>query len=98
MHRILTLNDLTVATDNSDVAFLQQSSAPIVILTAADTDIALLAQAYNQLPKDFPPLRLANLLHLQAAAAIDDYGDRVLAEADVVVIRLLGDGAIGAMA
>ncbi|BAC08452.1 cobaltochelatase subunit CobN [Thermosynechococcus vestitus] len=90
MHRILTLNDLTVATDNSNVAFLQQSSAPIVILTGADTDIALLAQAYHQLPKDFPPLRLANLLHLQAAAAIDDYGDRVLAKADVVVIRLLG--------
>lgn len=90
MHRILTLNNLTVATDNSDVAFLQQSSAPIVILAAADTDIALLAHAYRQLPKEFPPLRLANLLHLQAAAAIDDYGDRVLAEADVVVIRLLG--------
>ncbi|MFN3678554.1 cobaltochelatase subunit CobN [Thermosynechococcus sp.] len=90
MHRILTLSDLSVATDNQQVAFLQQSSAPIVILTAADTDIALLAQAYNRLPEDFPPLRLANLLHLQAAAAIDDYGDRVLAKAEVVVIRLLG--------
>ncbi|XFA73064.1 cobaltochelatase subunit CobN [Thermosynechococcaceae cyanobacterium Okahandja] len=90
MHRILTLGDISLESEPGAVAFLQQTAAPIVILTAADSDIALLAQAYGQMAAGFPALRLAHLLQLQAAAAIDDYGDRVLAHAEVVVIRLLG--------
>jgi cobaltochelatase CobN len=90
MHRILTLGDISLESAGSDVAFVQQTVAPVVILTAADSDITLLAQAYTELAAELPPLRLAHLLQLQAAAVIDDYGDRVLAHADVVVLRLLG--------
>ncbi len=87
---MLTLGDISLDSESGAVAFLQQTVAPIVILTAADSDIALLAQAHAQLAASFPALRLAHLLQLQAAAAIDDYGDRLLAHATVVVIRLLG--------
>jgi hypothetical protein len=37
--------------------FVEQQSAPIVVITAADTDIQTLAAAVTQLPADFPPVR-----------------------------------------
>ena len=53
---------------NSDVegvVFIEQSPAPIVLLTAADTDISTLAQAAAKLPADFSEIRSTNLLQLQ---------------------------------
>lgn len=75
------------------VVFLAQSPAPIVFLTAADTEIQTLATASSQLPPDFPELRVANLLHLQQQLTIDTYSEMVLEKAEVILVRLLG-GAI----
>ncbi len=76
--------------DNEGVVFIEQNPAPIVFLTAADTDIQTLAAALTQLPADFPALRVANLLHLQQQLTIDTYTETVLEQARVIVLRLLG--------
>ena len=89
MHRLAAMpGGWTPGTDG--VIFVDQQPAPIVILTAADTDIQLLAQAANTLPPSFPEIRVANLLQLQQQLTIDAYGDDVLSHARVIVVRLLG--------
>jgi cobaltochelatase CobN len=76
--------------DREGVVIVDQTPAPIIFLTAADTDIQTIARAFPQLPGDFPDLRVCNLLNLQQSFSIDDYGDRILGQAQVIVIRLLG--------
>ncbi|KJH72875.1 cobaltochelatase subunit CobN [Aliterella atlantica] len=72
------------------VIFLNQDPAPIIFLTAADTDIQTLAAAVTKLPPNFPALRVANLLHLQQQLTIDTYAEEVLEKAQVIILRLLG--------
>ncbi|NJO42869.1 MAG: cobaltochelatase subunit CobN, partial [Cyanobacteria bacterium RU_5_0] len=79
--------------DPEGVIFIEQSQAPLVFLTAADTDIQLLAAATLRLPNSFPALRVANLLHLQQHLTIDTYADTVLTQAQAIVLRLLGGRA-----
>ncbi|MBD2725815.1 cobaltochelatase subunit CobN [Nostoc sp. FACHB-892] len=70
--------------------FLEQTPAPFVLITAADTDIQTLAAAVPKLPTSFPALRVANLLQLQQQLTIDTYGEQVLELAQVIILRLLG--------
>src|SRR4028118_782205 len=72
------------------VIFIEQTPAPLVFLTAADTDIQTLAAAVPKLPNDFPALRVANLLQLQQQLSIDTYAEEVLEQAQVIILRLLG--------
>ncbi len=72
------------------VIFLEQTPAPLVFLTAADTDIQTLAAAVPNLPSGFPALRVANLLQLQQQLSIDTYAEEVLEQAQAIVLRLLG--------
>ncbi|MDY6806041.1 MAG: cobaltochelatase subunit CobN, partial [Cyanobacteriota bacterium] len=72
------------------VIFIEQTPAPIVFITAADTDIQSLAAAINKLPPDFPSIRVANLLQLQQQLTIDTYGEDILSKAEVIILRLLG--------
>ncbi|MEM8505402.1 MAG: cobaltochelatase subunit CobN [Cyanobacteria bacterium P01_D01_bin.1] len=76
--------------ETEGVIILEQSPAPIIVLTAADTEIQTLAASLSLLPEDFPALRAANLLQLQQEMSIDAYVDSVLAKAQVIVVRLLG--------
>lgn len=89
MHRIAATPGGWTA-DGEGVVLIEQTPAPIVLLTAADTDIQILAAIYSQLPSSFPAIRAVNLLNLQQPLTIDDYGDRVLAQAEVIILRLLG--------
>lgn len=92
MHRLATLpGGWTPETEG--VIWVAQTPAPIVLLTAADTEIQTLAQVTTQLPGDFPALRVANLLQLQQQLTIDTYAETVLAQAQVIVLRLLGGRA-----
>ncbi len=75
------------------VIFIEQTPAPIVVLTAADTDIQTLAKAIAHLPTGFPQLRVVNLLHLQQQLTIDTYAEEVLEAAQVIVVRVLGGRA-----
>ncbi|TVQ60905.1 MAG: cobaltochelatase subunit CobN, partial [Spirulina sp. DLM2.Bin59] len=70
--------------------FVEQTPAPILFLTSADTEIQTLAAALPALPEDFPRIRAVNLLQLQQPLSIDDYGEKVLAQGQVIILRLLG--------
>ncbi len=70
--------------------FLEQTTAPFILITAADTDIQTLAAVVPKLPNQFPELRVANLLQLQQQISIDDYAEKVLESAQVIVLRLIG--------
>src|SRR4029450_2127518 len=62
----------------------------IVFLSAADTELACLAQAQAQLGPEAPSLRLAHLLFLGHNLSIDNYSEGVIGEARLVIVRLLG--------
>ncbi|MDX2232810.1 MAG: cobaltochelatase subunit CobN [Leptolyngbyaceae cyanobacterium bins.349] len=79
--------------DDEGVIFIEQTPAPIVVLTAADTDIQTLATATHHLPAELPEMRVTNLLNLQQYLAIDTYIEQVLAHARVIIVRLLGGRA-----
>jgi cobaltochelatase CobN len=72
------------------VVVVEQTPAPIVILTSADTDIQVLARAWEHLPAGFTAVRVLNLLALQQQLTIDTYAETVLETAKIIVIRLLG--------
>ncbi|MBW4464257.1 MAG: cobaltochelatase subunit CobN [Pegethrix bostrychoides GSE-TBD4-15B] len=72
------------------VIFVEQQPAPIVVITAADTDIQTLAAAAQRLPAGFPALRVVNLLQLQQQLTIDTYAESVLAKAAVIILRVIG--------
>ncbi|MEN9279634.1 MAG: cobaltochelatase subunit CobN [Gloeomargarita sp. DG_1_4_bins_134] len=86
MHRIPTQPGGWSATPGE----IQQTPAPIVLLTAADTDIQTLANAVGQLPPHFPPVRVCNWLNLSTPYSIDLYIDQTLSHAKVIILRLLG--------
>jgi cobaltochelatase CobN len=69
---------------------LGQTPGEIVVLSAADTELACLAHARARLPGERPRLRLANLLQLAHPLSVDLYIERVVAHARLVVVRLLG--------
>ena len=72
------------------VIFVEQSPAPLIFLTCADTDIQTLAATLPYLPPDFPPLRAVNFLQLQQQLSIDSYAESVLNYAQIIILRLLG--------
>jgi cobaltochelatase CobN len=72
------------------VVDLRQTPAEVVILSAADTDLSLLANAAEALPAGYPSLRLASLLALRSNASVDLYFDSVLCHARVVIVALIG--------
>ncbi|MGG6267369.1 cobaltochelatase subunit CobN [Leptolyngbya sp. AN03gr2] len=76
--------------DLEGVVFVEQTPAPIVMITAADTDIQTLSVAVAQLPSDFPEVRGVNLLQLQQQLTIDTYAEEVLEAAKVIVLRIIG--------
>ena len=70
--------------DEEGIIDLDQTPAPIVLLSAADSSLAALAQAVETLPADFPEVRLANWMQLLKPAAFDLYRDKVLDKASGV--------------
>ena len=82
------------ASDGVEAVDLGQNPGEIVILSAADTELACLAQAQARLAAGSsdaaPSVRLANLLHLGHNLSVDIYVEQVIAEARLVVVRLIG--------
>jgi cobaltochelatase CobN len=80
--------------DGGEAVDLGQSPAEIVVLSAADTELAALAAAHAVIPEQKPTLRLVNLLQLQHHMSVDLYLDQVIADADhpakLVILRLIG--------
>ncbi|TCS65144.1 cobaltochelatase subunit CobN [Varunaivibrio sulfuroxidans] len=86
-----------VIDDGAQAVDLGQKPGDIVILSAADSDLALLARARRALAREseksageFPSVRLANLMALAHNMSVDLYVESVVAHARLVVVRLLG--------
>ncbi|WP_102961093.1 cobaltochelatase subunit CobN [Mangrovicella endophytica] len=91
MHLLLAQKG-TIA-EGGEAVDLGQSPGDIVVLSAADTEIAALAGAAGRLGDDAPSLRLANLLRLSHPMSVDTYVERTARHARLVVVRLLGGAA-----
>ncbi len=76
--------------DGSAAIDLRQTPAEVVVISAADTEIAALAQAREALGDRAPGLRLARLQHLQHPASVDLHLDTCATGARLVVARVLG--------
>ncbi|MDR6712421.1 cobaltochelatase CobN [Pseudomonas hunanensis] len=75
---------------DDSIADLGQTPAELVILCSGDSHLALLADTAEQLPDDYPSLRLANPMQVQNHASVDLYVDQVLRHAKVVLLSLHG--------
>ncbi|MEI9922203.1 MAG: cobaltochelatase subunit CobN [Bradyrhizobium sp.] len=83
--------DSSGSIDDGDVARdLGQAPADIVVLSAADSDLAAFGAAHAELPSDFPSVRLTNLLALGHPASVDLYVERTLCDAKIILLRMLG--------
>src|SRR6185437_12832844 len=74
--------------DGGTAVDLGQTPGDIVVLTAADSEIACLAAAQQRLvaaARDTPSLRLASLLRLGHNYSVDLYAESVVAQARLVV-------------
>ena len=76
--------------DGADAVDLGQTPADVVVLSAADSELACLAAARARLGPEAPSLRLANLMHLGHPLSVDTYVEGVIRHARLVVVRLLG--------
>jgi cobaltochelatase CobN len=90
MHLLSTRPGGHVEDDGRGVVRVAQTPGEIVVLSAADTTLSLLADTVDSLPADHPSVRLANLMWFRQPASIDMYVDDVLQHARVVVIDHLG--------
>src|ERR1700733_7929667 len=69
---------------------LGQSPADIVALSFSDTDLAVLAAAWEAEQDTLPSVRLANLTALRHPYSVDLHAEKVLSKARFVLVRLLG--------
>ena len=83
--------------DGSEALDLGQTPGDLVVLSAADSELACLAAAQARLHgaggaggAGVPSLRLANLMHLGHNMSVDLYVETVVRHARLVVLRLLG--------
>jgi cobaltochelatase CobN len=76
--------------DGSEAVDLGQSPGEVVIVTAAETELACLAAAHDRLGSEAPDLRLANMLQLGHNLSVDLYVERVISQAKLVILRVLG--------
>ncbi|HIJ61734.1 MAG TPA: cobaltochelatase subunit CobN [Rhodospirillaceae bacterium] len=74
--------------DGSEAVDLGQTPGDLVVLSAADSELACLAAAKAQVPGF--TLRLANLLHLGHPMSVDLHVAKVIGQSRLVVLRLLG--------
>jgi cobaltochelatase CobN len=76
--------------DGTEAVDLGQSPAEMVVLSAADTELAALAAAFGAWEGAPVTLRLANLTRLAHHMSVDLYVEQVIRQARLVVVRLLG--------
>ena len=76
--------------DGTDPVDPNQSPADIIILSAADTELACLARANRELDTDQNFLRLASLAWFSHPYSVDLYIDQTALRSRLVIIRALG--------
>ncbi len=93
MHLLSTRPGGHVEDGGQGVVRVAQTPGSVVVLSAADTTLSLLADVAAQLGPDYPSVRLANLMWLRQPASVDMYVDDVLRHARVLVIDHLGSAS-----
>ena len=92
MHLLRT--ELRSLDETAPAVDLAQTRAEIVVLSFSDSDLAVLAKAWERLQGEAElgaaPLRLANLADLRHPYSVDLYVEKVISHARFVAIRLLG--------
>ncbi len=86
----LKLDQSGTIDDGEAARDLGQQPADIVILSAADNELAALAAARSTLGSDFPSVQFTNLLALRHPMSVDLYVERTLHSAKLIVLRMLG--------
>src|SRR6201997_3504291 len=76
--------------DNREPVDLGQTPGDIAVLSFADSDLAVLAAAWQAERTNLPSVRLAHLRDLRHPMSVDLWIDRGGAHAKVIVVRLLG--------
>ena len=87
MHLLATQTGIIDA--SAEAVDLDQRPGDIVVLSAADSELAALARGWDVSPTR-KTLRLANLLTLQHNLSVDLYIEKTLRHAALIVLRLLG--------
>ena len=77
------------AIDDGEPVDLGQTPADLVVITAADTELAALSEARATMTKA-PGLRLASLMHLRHPMSVDLHLDACATKSKLVVARILG--------
>ncbi|MEM9795037.1 MAG: cobaltochelatase subunit CobN [Pseudomonadota bacterium] len=77
------------AIDDGEPVDLQQDPAALVVISAADTELAALSEA-RRVMDDPPELRLASLMHLRHPMSVDLHLDACATQAKLVIARVLG--------
>ncbi len=75
--------------DGTEPVDLGQTAADVVIISAADTELAALAEARAQMTAP-PTLRLANMMHLTHPMSVDLHLDDCATKSRLVIARILG--------
>ena len=75
--------------DGQEPVDLRQTPGDVVVISAADTELAALSQARAEMA-DPPKLRLANLTHLKHPLSVDMHLDSCATGSKLVILRLLG--------
>ena len=75
--------------DGDEPVDLGQTPADIVVISAADTELASLSIARSEMGTP-PNLRLANMMHLQHPMSVDLHIDNCAARSKLVIARILG--------
>ncbi|MGI9464905.1 MAG: cobaltochelatase subunit CobN, partial [Aestuariivirgaceae bacterium] len=79
-----------VIDDNAEAVDLAQTPGDIVVVSAADSELASLARAHAAITGAKPTLRLANLMALGHNLSVDTYIDTTLCKAKLIIVRCLG--------
>ena len=74
--------------DGQEPVDLGQSPADVVVISAADTELAALSTAHAEAPKG--TLRLANMMHLRHPMSVDLHLDTCATKSRLVIARVLG--------
>ncbi|MBT5822233.1 MAG: cobaltochelatase subunit CobN, partial [Rhodobacteraceae bacterium] len=75
--------------DGKEPVDLSQTPADVVIISAADTELAALSDARGQLENP-PKLRLASMMHLMHPMSVDLHIDDCASKSKLVIARVLG--------
>ncbi len=78
-----------VIDDGSEPVDLGQTPADVVVISAADTELAALSEARSEM-EGAPTLRLASMMHLQHPMSVDLHIEACAAKSRLVIVRALG--------